>query len=315
MPAPVIKLENVSKGFGDRLILKEISLEVGLGDLFGLIGSSGAGKTTMLKVMVGFMQPERGEVLYNAKLLRDPKSGSKSFTSISKSIGAIKGIVGFAAQIPSFYPDLTVFENLDYFGALFNLKRKERKANTISLMGLMDLQSSRNKIARNLSGGMQKRLDIACALMHNPRVLILDEPTADLDPYLTSHIWALLKKINRRGTTIIVSSHHVDELEDSCSRIGFLDKGRLMCVGAVSELTRKATKKKRIHLSSFPGDYEKIIKKIGSPESENRGHELVIMTDKPETILPELLKELKKEDELLIDLKIERPPLDELFAE
>jgi ABC-2 type transport system ATP-binding protein len=181
----------------------------------------------------------------------------------------------------------------------------------------MDLTTAKKTLAKNLSGGMQRRLDIACALIHDPQVLLLDEPTADLDPLLGKHIWNIIKTINKQGTTVIVSSHHTADIENICTRIGFLKKGRLVHVGTIQDIKKKFTSRKKIHIESYPGNYDKLIAKLKHDlitKKENRGHEMVIQTKSPEKMLLLLLDELKKNQEILIDLKLETISLNELFS-
>ncbi|MBN2422065.1 ABC transporter ATP-binding protein [Candidatus Woesearchaeota archaeon] len=317
MPFPIIKFRNVKKGFKEHIVLKGIDLEINLGEMFGLIGSSGAGKTTFLKILIGFLEPDSGDLLFKIDSIINPEVTDSEFKSVYENMTELKKVFGFAAQTPSFYPNLTVYENLDYFGILYNLPKSIRKRNAYTLLNLIGLMSSKNALAKNLSGGMQKRLDIACALIHDPRVLILDEPTADLDPFLGKHIWNLIQTINRKGTTVVVSSHHILDLENICTRIGFLKKGKLIHVGSVQELSRKFTSTQEIHLESYPGNYDKIISEFNNHliiRKENRGHELVIYTKKPEILLPKLLQELGTFNEILMDVKLKRISLDELFS-
>jgi ABC-2 type transport system ATP-binding protein len=166
---------------------------------------------------------------------------------------------------------------------------------------------------------MQRRLDMACALIHDPKILILDEPTADLDPLLRNHIWRLVRKINKRGTTIILASHHLSELESLCSRIAILKEGKMLAIGTPNEIKQRFSQNEEIHLETFPGNYEEIshfknveiskyIAKI-----EDRGTKLVIYTSKPEMVLNALMKRLEELKETIVDLKVTRPSLDEIF--
>ncbi|NTV24569.1 MAG: ABC transporter ATP-binding protein, partial [Nanoarchaeota archaeon] len=223
--------------------------------------------------------------------------------------------VGFAAQTPSFYPTLTVSENLDYFSALYNMPRKARLSNISLLLELVELSGARNILAKNLSGGMQRRLDIACAIIHNPSILILDEPTSDLDPVLSKHIWFLLQKINRRGTTVIVASHHLSDMESVCSRIGILNSGKLTNIGTLHELT--SGRGHQIVVETYPGNYDRITKKLSDPSIlsiENRGSELVVTAKKPEQVLHKILHLTGEMDETLIDVSITKLGLGDLFS-
>src|SRR3989344_8625018 len=166
-----IEIKNLFKSFGQHQVLKDVSLEIPPRKIFGIIGPSGCGKTTLLKTMIGFWTADSGKILYET---RDLKRNSKF----------IRQIVGFATQENCVYPKLTVLENLEYFGTLSNVPRSTLLSNIEKVIKFVRLEDSGDELAENLSGGMQRRLDIAWALIHNPRILILDEPTEDLDPIL-----------------------------------------------------------------------------------------------------------------------------------
>jgi len=319
MPMSVYRIKGVSKVFDKRVVLDNIDLEVEGGEILGLIGASGSGKTTLLNIMVGFLKPEAGEVTFRSEHLIDNDDTGKGFKSVFNDNDALKKVLGMAAQVPSFYTTLTVKENLQYFGALYDLPPEVLKSNITTLINLMDLQGAEHKLAKNLSGGMQRRLDMACAMIHDPKLLILDEPTADLDPLLRNHIWRLVRKINKRGTTIILASHHLSELELLCSRIAILKEGKLLAVGTPNEIKQRFSQNEEIHLETFPGNYEEISKIKNTEASkhiakiEDKGTKLVIYTSKPEMVLNALMRRLEELKETIIDLKVTRPSLDEIF--
>ncbi len=316
MKLPLIKVENVKKVFSGNSVLDNISFEIVSGEIFGLIGASGSGKTTLLNTLVGFLQPDSGDVFFRDDNIVEANDNSR-FRSVFENLNDVKKKFGFAAQVPSFYSKLTVFENLDYFGSLYNLSKEARLTNINTLLDLVELDNARNILAGNLSGGMQRRLDIACALIHDPMILILDEPTSDLDPVLAKHIWLLLQKINKRGTTIIVASHHFADIEEICSRIGIISNGKMVHVGTLHELTGILSKGQEIHIETYPGNYEKIMKCLEDPlilAKENRGNEFVIHTSKPDKVLEKVLKVLSQMDENLMDVNITKLSLSDVFS-
>jgi ABC-2 type transport system ATP-binding protein len=312
---PILKIQTLHKSFGQKKVLKGIDLDIFEGEIIGLVGASGGGKTTLLKNLIGFLTPERGDIKFSHSSFVG--SQSSKYESIYKHHSLTKNIFGFASQNPSFYAKLTVKENLEYFGNLYNLSKKSLETNINILLTLMDLKNAHNTLAQDLSGGMARRLDIACALIHDPEVLILDEPTADLDPFLRDHIWNLVQKVNRKGTTIIVASHHLSEIEEFCSRIAVLKNGSMIDIDTPSRLKRKYTDFQEIRLQSYPGDYKKIssaIEGIGKITSVSvKGSELVLMTSKVGSSLDDLLKILRSLKEEVIDIRVLRPDLDEVF--
>jgi ABC-2 type transport system ATP-binding protein len=318
----LLKLDNVKKSFGKYKVVKDVSLDIESGEVFGIIGASGSGKTTLLNMLVGFLPQTSGDVVFKAPHLLSYDSDNaeiNKFRSVIKNQDEVKKMVGFASQEPSFYGKLTLLENLDLFGTLYGLSKDAKRTNALILLKLMGLFEFRNKLARNLSGGMQKRLDIACALIHDPKVLILDEPTADLDPHLRSQMWNLIKKINSKGTTIILSSHFLDELEDLCDRIGILYDGILQHIGSPAELKRLISAHEEVHIETLKGDYDKLMEgfkphsKYHVKEIENKGSEIELKTSNPHIVIERLLKILDKQRDVLIDLHVSRPTLNEVF--
>ena len=305
----IIRLQNVTKSFGKKRVLTGISLEIKKGELFAVIGMSGSGKTTLLNTIIGFIQPDNGDVLFNF---------NKKEVSVFRATLEVHKRIGFSSQLPSFYPKLTVFENLDYFGAMYNLPKKERIVAINSVLKLVELVNSRDAIAGKLSGGMKKRLDIACSLIHNPDILILDEPTADLDPVLREQTWQFIEKINNQGTTVIIASHFLEEVEKICDRIGMLHNSQITHIGSPDQLRDLYTKSKEIHLLTSPGKYEKIVKRLNKKmlAIENvfeKDKKLVVFTKKPEQTLHVILKLVDKNKENLVDVTLRKPTLDEIF--
>jgi ABC-2 type transport system ATP-binding protein len=190
MQEPLIVVDKLGKSFGRKKVLSNVSFEVKPGEIIGMIGASGSGKTTLLNMLIGFISPDTGDVKYKEPQMIADKP---IYKSVFKQQKKFKNIYGFAAQLPSFYEKLTVKENLYYFGELYSLSKEVLHSNVHSLLKLIDLEAASNQLGKNLSGGMERRLDIACALIHNPQVLIMDEPTSDLDPLLRRSIWALIK--------------------------------------------------------------------------------------------------------------------------
>jgi ABC-2 type transport system ATP-binding protein len=247
MPA-LIKIKNLRKQYGKKIILKNVNLDIKKGEIFGIIGMSGSGKTTFLNNLIGFLEPEEGDVLY--------KNKNKYLSVFEKGLELRKKF-GFATQEPSFYPKLTIEENLEHFGYLYNLKKSTIKKNTTNLLKLIGLEKEKDQLAQELSGGMEKRLGIACALVHDPELLILDEPTANLDPVLRDDTWGMIKNIHKTGTTIIVASHLLEELEPICQRIGILHNCSLREVGTPDQLKGKYSKNEEVMIVAS-GQHEKI---------------------------------------------------------
>jgi ABC-2 type transport system ATP-binding protein len=245
---PVIQFRNVKKRFGKRVILDGINLEIDEGEIFGIIGMSGSGKSTILNILIGYYEPEEGDILFYSYKDKKYKSAIKDIIELRKTFG-------FAAQDPSFYPKLTVEENLLHFGALYKLSKKTRRENAKHLLEMAELSDAKRQLAQSLSGGMEKRLSVACSLIHSPKVLILDEPTADLDPIRRRETWQLIKEFHKKGTTIIIASHFLSELEPVCTKIAILHDHKIAAVGTLSQL------KKYYNKSSLEAVFESIEKR------------------------------------------------------
>jgi ABC-2 type transport system ATP-binding protein len=316
---PILRISRLRKNFGKNKILKDISFDVYDGEILGLIGASGSGKTTMLRTISGYYLPDMGDVQFRYDtFFKKNLQGKPIFRSIFSYPKIFKNLFGFASQDPSFYEKLTAAENLQYFGSLYNLNMKALKSNAEVLLALMDLKQARKTLGGKLSGGMERRLDIACALIHDPEILILDEPTSDLDPVLRDHIWSLVQKINKRGTTIILASHHLSEVENFCSRIAILKDGRLVELDTPSRLKSRHADAQEIVLQSYPGDYDNLVKALKKPggkafDVKIRGSELVVYSNDPKIVLHEIIHALDLLKEEIVDIKVSRPGLDELF--
>ncbi len=228
----LLKVANLTKFYGKKLVLNSVNLDINEGEIFGLVGSSGAGKTTLLECIVGFNDFDQGDVLVS--------SGAQfgGFFTSSKKFKGMKKRFGFASQCPSFYSKLTVKENLEYFGSLYGMSKAMLRNNVDVIINLIGLHGEGSTLAGNLSGGMQKRLDIGCALIHGPRILILDEPTADLDPVSRKQMTELIKRINVQGTTVIIASHVFDEVEQLCNRISIVHGKTIRAVGNLESLKK-----------------------------------------------------------------------------
>jgi ABC-2 type transport system ATP-binding protein len=218
-----ISVNNVCKKFGQQDVLQDISLEIPQAQIFGLLGPSGSGKTTLVKIIAGIDVATSGEVhLLNEKM---PKL-------------AMMSQIGYMSQSDALYMELSALENLEFFAALFGLNVAQRKIRIDEVMTLVNLQAFLKKSVSTYSGGMKRRLSLAIALLHRPKVLILDEPTVGIDPVLRKSLWDELTRLSEQGTTIIVTTHVMDEA-DKCHRLGMIRDGKLIAVGTPEELKQQ----------------------------------------------------------------------------
>ncbi len=311
MAQPIVKIRGVSKSFGKKLVLDKVSLDINEGEIFGIIGTSGAGKTTLLQAMVGFYQIDKGEISY-----KKDGAGVLNYLTLEKD-PSLKQTIGFSTQSPSFYDKLTVKENLEYFSKLYEIPAQYIPQRTKKIVELVELTGEENTLGEELSGGMQKRLDIACSLIHDPEILILDEPTADLDPLLRKHIWTLIRKINLLGKTVIISSHFLDEIDELCSRIAIIYDKTAAHVGTAEDLRHNYSYDKEVIVNLESKNYPKIAAFLkGFPMSKMtvRGSSMVVYTKEPELILKKIIDISEREKEKILDLEVQRPTLNEIFT-
>lgn len=305
MPEPIIHLVDVAKSFGKKEVLKDIDLDIYENEIFALIGVSGAGKSTLLRSLIGFYKLDAGTISFYGN-------------DVSKNNMMIRKYVGVSTQEGCFYETLSVIENLKYFGGLYGLSRKAIIENTERVLNEVQLIKDKETQAKDLSGGMKRRLDIACALIHNPPVLVLDEPTAGLDPVLRAHMWKLIKKLNEKGRTIIISSHLLGEVEKICDRVGIISAGKILDIGSPNDLQNKYANDEEVILETFPGDYQEILEKLKQKQLPissftYKEHQLVIYTSGAEEIIKALIDIIKSLKEKLIDISVNRPNLSQVF--
>src|SRR5436190_6043826 len=219
---PLLSISNLTRTFGSITAVDHLSLEINPGELFGLIGPDGAGKTTAVRLMLGIMEADSGE----------GRGGDFDLIRQSESISTL---TGYVSQRFSLYPELTVAENLELFADLYGVQEADRLPRLARLMQFSRLEPFRDRLAGNLSGGMRQKLALSCALIHTPKLLFLDEPTTGVDPVSRRDLWKLLFDLWQEGVTIIVSTPYMDEAE-RCTRVGFLNLGKLIASGRPEDL-------------------------------------------------------------------------------
>ena len=222
---PLVSVEGLSRSYGERLALDRVSFGVGEGELFALLGPNGAGKTTLFKVLSTLIPPSEGTFRV------DGLSPSGSLRDVRRRLGVV-------FQAPSLDRKLTVLENLLVHGAVLGLGGSALRARAAALLERMDVADRSRDLVETLSGGLARRVEIAKALLHEPKVLLLDEPSTGLDPLARRSLRLLLAELARGGTTVLLTTHLFDEAEEA-SRIGILDRGRLVALGAPADLTRE----------------------------------------------------------------------------
>ncbi|MBP4137333.1 ABC transporter ATP-binding protein [Flavobacterium geliluteum] len=221
----IIKIESLSKKYknADLYSLNAVSLEINEGQIFGLLGPNGAGKTTLISMLCGLVKPTSGHFTIDG-------------LNYAQNALKIKKIIGVVPQEYALYPTLTARENLHYFGSMYGLKGSNLKDKVIETLDLLGLLKFADKRIETFSGGMKRRVNLIAGILHNPKVLFLDEPTVGVDVQSRNAIIDYLKVLNQNGTTIIYTSHHLGEAEDFCTNIAILDRGKIYAQGTPSSL-------------------------------------------------------------------------------
>lgn len=301
----IIKVNNLVKRYGDLLALDHLSLEVEEGEVFGLLGPNGSGKTTAINCILSLLKYDKGEI----EIFEKPMAPDAY--SIKKDIGVIM-------QNVAVFEELTVYENIDYFCSLYIPDKTERKQLVEEAMDFVGLQDYRKFYPKKLSGGLLRRLNIACGIAHKPKLIILDEPTVAVDPQSRNKILEGIERLNKQGATIIYTSHYMEEVEQICTRIVIMDKGKIIASGTKEELKAMITLGEKITVETFSISMENLMELRRFPNissvdySENL---LVIKSSKGKNNLEAVLDFLRKYEISFGRIYSELPTLNDVFLE
>jgi ABC-2 type transport system ATP-binding protein len=218
-----IEVQNLVKTFGKHEAVKGVSFTIGKGEIFGLLGPNGAGKSTIINMMCGYLTPTTGDTLVAG-------------ISISKEPRKVKRMLGVVPQEIALYRDLNAVENLEFFGEIYGLTRKERRERTEEVLRFVGLYDRRKEPIQTFSGGMQRRINMAVAMIHRPAFLLMDEPTVGVDPQSRENIFETIEKLRDQGTTILYTTHYMEEAERLCKHIAIMDEGRIIAMGTLEQL-------------------------------------------------------------------------------
>jgi len=249
----MIKTEDLTKVYGDLKAIDSLTLELDEGDLFGFIGPNGSGKTTTMRILATLLQPSWGEAtVCNYSIYTHPKE--------------IRRLIGYMPDFFGVYDDMKVMEYLEFFAAAYRIKGAARRKKCEEMLELVDLGYKRNAFVTSLSRGMTQRLGLARVLLHDPRVLLLDEPASGLDPRARIEIRGLLKELRKLGKTIMVSSHILPELADICNKVGIIERGELLVSAEVAEVMRRV-RQRPVLVIEIVGDQDAAARLLEQQES------------------------------------------------
>jgi ABC-2 type transport system ATP-binding protein len=298
--SPIIATEGLTRDFKSTRAVNTLDLIIYPGVLFGLVGPDGAGKTTTLRLLAGLLDITEG-------------SATISGFDLGSQSEAIKPHVGYMAQQFSLYAELSVVENLQFFSDLYDVPRKELGERTERLLAFAGLLDFKERRAGHLSGGMQKKLALACTLIHEPEILLLDEPTTGVDPISRREFWNILTELHLAGTTIIVSTPYMDEA-DRCSLVGLMYEGEMMVID-----TPKAIRAQidgdliQIYPQDWQAAHNLIVQLPGIHEVQTYGEALHVLVDSGKKRLPQITRALKKNEIAFSNARIAPARMEEAF--
>lgn len=301
----VVKIENLVKRYGDLVALDHFNLEIEEGEVFGLLGPNGSGKSTTIHCLLSLLEFDKGTIEVFGKEMK-PTS-----YDLKKDIGVIM-------QNVAVFEDLTVYENINYFCGLYIKDKAKRKELVEEAINFVELQDYRKFYPKKLSGGLLRRLNIACGIAHKPKLIILDEPTVAVDPQSRNKILEGIQKLNREGATIIYTSHYMEEVEQICTRIAIMDKGKNVAIGTKDELKAMIDLGETISLEvlELPEEVENEIKKLPHVmEIIYENHLMKVRFSKGKHNLLRLLDLLKEHEVGFGNVHSALPTLNDVFLE
>jgi ABC-2 type transport system ATP-binding protein len=239
----MIQLRSVSKSYGNIEAVNNVSFNIERGEIFGILGPNGAGKSTIVNILNTLVKADKGDVIIDGVNLKNDGD-------------TIKLIMGVVPQEIALYEELSAYENLMFWGGLYDIPKKKLISNVNRTLGIVDLVNRKDDRIKTFSGGMKRRINIACSLLHNPKILVLDEPTVGVDPQNRNHIFEVIERLHNEGMTIIYTTHYLEEAERFCDKIAIIDVGRIIALGTLKELRKISDAKDllTIKLADFNDD-------------------------------------------------------------
>lgn len=301
----MIEMSNVVKRYGDLVALDHFNLQVEAGQIYGLLGPNGSGKSTAINSMLALLSIQKGEIKIFGQRM--------SPTSYD-----LKRDIGLVPQEVAVMEDLTVQENIDYFAGLYVSDYKRRRQLVEEAIDFTGLDKFRKFLPRKLSGGLKRRLNIACGIAHKPRLLILDEPTVAVDPQSRNSILEGIQELNRQGTTVLYTSHYMEEVEQICTMITIMDKGKGILTGTKEELTESVKLGDQVSLrllNHSPEDLEAIRSLPFINKAELQEDRLVLTIQRGKSRLASLIHTLETRKIAVAEMNVRQPSLNDVFLE
>lgn len=302
----MIEIKDVTKSYGRQKVLQNVSFEIMEGELFGLLGPNGAGKSTLIDILTGIQSMDSGEIFINGKSIKTDK------VEIRKHLGLVP-------QDIALLEELNAVDNLEYFGGLYGLAGQELKSQIEKLLEVAGLTDKKKEKVKNYSGGMKRRLNIAVAMLHNPSILILDEPTVGVDAQSRQHIFDYIQSLAEQGTTILYTSHYMEEIETLCKRVFILDLGEEVAYGTKEEVKKLVghTQTVSLTLDRVPAGFDEVLK-----NSENGiqfvtvdGQDVELTIDQTIFSMMKLIEQVEQAQLVIKSVNVKETTLEEAFLQ
>lgn len=299
-----VELKNITKRFDDKLAVDNVSLNIEKGELYGLIGPNGAGKTTLISMICGLTSIDSGEIKV------------AGYPVVKQALEAKKKI-GLVPQDIALYESLSAIDNLQFWGKMYGLKGKLLKERMDEILETTELKDRAKEKVSHYSGGMKRRLNIACAVMHHPEIIIMDEPTVGIDPQSRNHILEFTRKLNREnGSTVIYTSHYMEEVEQLCTKVAIIDNGKIITSGTQDEIKKMVMNEEKIEInvSNYSPETGLKLNKLSEVRGvDYKDSKLTIVMKNSEANLQDIIKLLFMDNVKIRDISIKTPNLETVF--
>ncbi|WP_434399671.1 ABC transporter ATP-binding protein [Planococcus sp. 11815] len=300
----MLETEQLTKKFKDTIAVDDVSLVLRQGESVGLLGPNGAGKSTAIAMISTLMKPSSGDVKLNGK-------------SVLKKPGDMRRVLGVVPQKIALYEELSAYENLKFFGRLYGLSGNELEQRIDYVLELVGLADRKKELVKNYSGGMQRRVNLAAAMMHEPEVLIMDEPTVGIDPQSRNHLLETIRKLNQdEGMTVLYTSHYMEEVEKLCDRVYIMDHGKVIAEGTKEELKAILSDQETVMIDfdqSYPELFTKLSEIEGVQQATAEEHSLKLIIPKGTRLLAALFHEAERYGAQVVNVNVQTPTLEDVF--
>jgi len=300
----MLETDQLTKKFKDTIAVDDVSLVLRQGESVGLLGPNGAGKSTAIAMISTLMKPSSGDVRLNGK-------------SVLKKPGEMRRVLGVVPQKIALYEELSAYENLKFFGRLYGLSGKKLEQRIDYVLELVGLADRKKELVKNYSGGMQRRVNLAAAMMHEPEVLIMDEPTVGIDPQSRNHLLETIRKLNQdEGMTVLYTSHYMEEVEKLCDRVYIMDHGKVIAEGTKEELKAILSDQETVMIDfdqNYPELFTKLSQIKGVQHATAEEHSLKLIIPKGTRLLGALFHEAERYGAQVVNVNVQVPTLEDVF--